>query len=272
MSIKRFKPLLLQLLDVTHGLVTGPNTRHSQFAEVLEGTFRRDYVAALAILKLSEENDGRESPFGETCMALTRRMLEDVVSIEYMLFKGKEKMAEKFKAFRDVELKWDLEYLQSAEITLSEKTSQMIEGRYRKAKELFRDGKDPQFWKNRRSWAGISTEQMITDLADAGVLSELEKTSMIHMHGTTSGRLHFSPSGVLEYIHEELFSSSNQRNLNLSVFIATSALSKLAMRFINEIEVDEKTRKVVNDIWQEVSRLKPPQPSDTKTPKQPPLD
>lgn len=263
MSIERFKPLLLRLLDVTHKLITGPNTRLSQFAEVLEGTFRRDYVATLAITKLSEENGGHTSPFGDICMALTRRLIEDVVGVEYILFKGKENMSEKFRAFKAVESKRDLEYLRSAEMPPSKEAQQIIEENYAKARdEYFKSEKDLL---NRRSWSGKSTEQMIDELAEADLLSDLEKRSMIHMYITTSGRIHFSPSGVLDFIHEQLFDNSNRRNLDLSAFIAASALSKLAMRLIDEIEVDEETRKAVNDIYQEATQLKPPQSSDGQT-------
>lgn len=259
MSIERFKPLLLQLLDISHKLVVGPNTKTSEFAEVLEGTFRRDYVVVLAILKLSEDQDGNRSVFGEVCMGLTRRLIEDVVSIEYILLKGKKEMAKKFKAFRGIELKRDLEYLRSAGIPPSEKTSKTIEDCYGKAVNLFGGRNDPQFWNHRRLWAGVGTRKMILELTDAGLLSDLEQISTIHMYGTTSGRLHFSPSGVLDYIYEDLFDNSNKHNLDLCIFVATSALSKLAMRFVNEIKTDEETHKAVLNIWRETTRLEPPQ-------------
>ena len=48
-----------------------------------------------------------------------------------------------------------------------------------------------------------------------------------------------------------------QHNLKLGLFLAASAMSKLAMRFVEEIEVDDATRREVLKIWQEVSRTDP---------------
>ncbi len=45
-----------KLLNTTHPLVIGPNTYKSEFAKVVEGTLRRDYLTLLTTVYLAEHD------------------------------------------------------------------------------------------------------------------------------------------------------------------------------------------------------------------------
>jgi hypothetical protein len=97
-SSKEIKLLARKLLTITRSLAAGPHSTQSLFARVVEGTFRRDYLTLYTIVYLAEQDQpGAPTGLGTICMDLCRRVLEDVVSLEYMLLKGKEPYAKKFQ-------------------------------------------------------------------------------------------------------------------------------------------------------------------------------
>ncbi len=51
-----------KLLNTTHPLVIGPNTYKSEFAKVVEGTLRRDYLTLLTTVYLAEHDGNMVVP------------------------------------------------------------------------------------------------------------------------------------------------------------------------------------------------------------------
>src|SRR5713101_4489556 len=87
-QLSAWHPVARKLLNTIHPLVIGPNTYKSEFAKVVEGTLRRDYLTLLTTVYLAEHDEPEmQIAFGNSCMDLSRRVLEDFISLEYMLFK-----------------------------------------------------------------------------------------------------------------------------------------------------------------------------------------
>src|SRR5713226_8143223 len=97
MELNEIKTLARKLVASTRQLAVGPNTYKSLFSMVVEGTFRRDYLTLYTMVYLAEHDTPEvRTAFGTSCMDLCRRVLEDFISLKYILFKGKEEHARKF--------------------------------------------------------------------------------------------------------------------------------------------------------------------------------
>src|SRR6266568_3457493 len=114
MKLNSITALARKLLNSTYQLAMGPNTYKSVFAQVLEGTFRRDYLTLYTMLYLTEHSQPEQRrAFGDCCLDLSRKVLEDLVSLEYMLLRGKEAYAKKFLDYYHIEAKRDSDYLEA---------------------------------------------------------------------------------------------------------------------------------------------------------------
>ncbi len=128
MELNNITKLARRLLNTTHQLVVGPNTYKSSFAKVVEGTLRRDYLTLLTMVYLAEHHEPEmRTAFGNSCMDLCRRVLEDFISLEYMLFKGKESQTEKFFDYKEVEAKHDMDFLEAAGVEIEPPTKNMTQ-------------------------------------------------------------------------------------------------------------------------------------------------
>src|SRR5205807_3101253 len=118
MTIDELKEAMAGLLRVTERMNEVPyrKGKETDLLKVLEGSFKRNYVRLEAIRLLCDNSRLANSAF-----ELTRNMVEDVVSIEYLRSKD-DKTLERFFEFRWVQLKQDLEECRAAGVD--------IEGQY----------------------------------------------------------------------------------------------------------------------------------------------
>lgn len=134
------KLIARNLLNTTHSLFVGPNTYKSSFARVVEGAFRRDYLTLYTMLHLAEHSNPEvRTASGTSCMDLSRRVLEDFISLRYMLSKGKEEEAQKFSSYEAVEKKRDMDYIESVGGTVDQQIKKVINKRYDEVKSNFLD-------------------------------------------------------------------------------------------------------------------------------------
>jgi Family of unknown function (DUF5677) len=142
MELNDIKILTRKLLAATHQLAEGQNKYKSAslFARVAEGTFRRDYLTLYTMLYLAEhEKPEARTAFATSCMDLCRRVHEDLISLEYMLLKGKETYAKKFMDFAAVERKRAMDYLDAVGAPLDPQFKKPIEENYDMVKKQFLD-------------------------------------------------------------------------------------------------------------------------------------
>ncbi len=222
MELDDVKTLTRKLLAATHRLANGPNTYSppSLFAIVAEGTFRRDYLTLYTMLYLAEhEKPEARTAFATSCMDLCRRVHEDLISLEYMLFEDKEAYANKFIDYAAVERKRESDYLESVGAPLDPQSKQKIDEKYDEVKDQFLDqsGKAKRkgwaeltdFLKSegiidsqveqkiaielnkrytnvdgqpRRAWAGVDVEGMIEELVKGGVIDAFQQGVLIQTY------------------------------------------------------------------------------------------
>ena len=281
-ELQEIKSLANRLLDITHPIVVGPNTYSSPiFASIVEAAFRRDYLTLSTIRKLSEGTQMELTVSGSSCMDLSRRVLEDMISLEYMIMKGKDKMAKKFRNYLFVEDKRIMDYLEDGGVIIESSRKSEINKNYDNVKKDFLDKSSRTRWKawkeiidylqknnveisnelhkqieeefikrypdssekTRRSWAGLDVEEMILELHRNSIIpSSDELKSILATYRVGNSKNHFSPTDLMNYHHEELFETSNLSDVKLSLLLVTMYLTRIASITFDELEFSNKSQ------------------------------
>lgn len=282
--------LARKLLNTTHQLVVGPNTYKTQFARVVEGVLRRNYLTLFTMVYLAEHNKPEmRTAFGNSCMDLCRRVLEDIISLEYMIFKGKESQAEKFFDYRAVEAKHDIDFLEAAGAAIDQQLKSTTDQEYGRVKRNFLDtssrtkkkawselteflsshGKidqqtereiEEEFSRRypdtneqtRKAWAGLDTEGMIGALVSGGVINAQEQGILIQTYIQGNRKNHFSPTDIHDFLYDKLYHTTSDSDLNLSLIATTTAVTRIARIFASEFDIAESTKNTIEEIWQTI--------------------
>lgn len=288
MELNDLKLLARKLVNTTHQLFVGPNTYKSLFARVVEGTFRRDYLTLYTIVYLAEhETPEVRTAFGTSCMDLCRRVLEDFISLKYILFKGKEEYARKFLNFAAVEAKRDMDYLEAAGATIDPQVKKTTDENFERVKDQFLDnsnrarrrawdelteflklqGKIDQQWEQkineefnkrypntngqpRKAWAGKDVEGMIDELVRRQVISASERNIIIETYLMGNSRNHFSPTNIRAFLHSELYNATNDGDLEMGLLFTTTLVAQMARIFADEFDISEDAKQAIEEIWQ----------------------
>ncbi len=280
--------LARKLLNTTYELAMGPNTYNSVFARVLEGAFRRDYLTLYTMLYLIEHSQpGQRRAFADCCVDLSRKVLEDLVSLEYMLLKGKESLAKKFIDYYHIEAKRDSDFLKAVGAPIDQERKLLIEKNYNKVKRDFFDSSArsrQRAWSEltefliahnkidqqtkqeieeelhrrypnvneqpRKAWAGLDTEAMIETLLQHGVINTAEQKILIQTYIQGNNKNHFSPTDVLAFLRNDPENILSDSNLELSLVPTTTAVARIATIFSNEFDIPEATKQTIDEIGQ----------------------
>lgn len=275
-----------KLLNITFQLAMGPNTYKSVFAQVLEGTFRRDYLTLYTMVYLAEHGEPEERrAFGDCCMDLSRKVLEDLVSLEYMLLKGKEPHAKKFFDYRHIDAKQDSDFLEAAGAPIDQERKILVEENYNRVKRQFLDSSSKAKRKGwaelteflklqgkideqteqqieeeanrrysnaseqpRRAWAGLDTEAMIKALVQDGVINTYEQGIIIQTYIQGNRKNHFSHTDVKAFLHSDPHNIVSDSDLELSLVSTTTAVTRIATIFANEFDVPEATKQAIDEV------------------------
>jgi hypothetical protein len=288
MKLTSITTLARKLLNTTYQLAMGPNSYKSLFAQVLEGAFRRDYLTLYTMLYLTEHSEPEQRrAFGDCCVDLSRKVLEDLVSLEYMLFKGKEPHAKKFFDYYHIEAKHDSDFLEAAGAPIDQERKILIEENYNRVKRDFFDSSarsrkrawselteflisqnkiDQQTQQQievefnrrypdvneqpRKAWAGLDTEAMTEALVQGSVINTVEQKLLIHTYIQGNKKNHFSPTDIRAFLRNDPHNIVSDSDLILSLTATTTALTRIASIFADEFDIPEDTKQAIEEIWQ----------------------
>lgn len=239
-----------KLLKATRPLAeTHPKVdKKYHYVRVIEGFYRRNYFTLLAIRYLADA-----PALADSAVVLARKMTEDVISIEYMLLRGKEEMAKRFQDFFYIQAHQENEQRKRLgyEIPSEEEMAKLNE----KVEKL-----KPEFWHEKsndfmHSWSGKSAEQMWVELAKAKVFGKHDMHNVLlgYMYG--SWKNHPNPADVLSYMTNELRSASIESALKQATILGMMDYIRLTTRYIDEIrqikqeDVYEDINKVVKEVF-----------------------
>lgn len=285
MGVNEIILLARKLLTTTRPLAAGPYPSQSLFARVVEGTFRRDYLTFYTMVYLAAL-DQPEVPkgLGTSCMDLCRRVLEDEISLEYMLLKGKEPYAKKFLEYRAIEAKRDMDYLEAAGVTMEEQYKKTTNENYDKVKRQFLesssktkrkvwndltdflnsqgkidqqleqvineegDKRYPDVKEPRKAWAGLEIEAMIQKLVEAGVITPNEQKVLKQTYIMGNRKNHFSPIDISAFLSSAYYEAVNLDDLVLSLVATTTLMTRMAKIFADEFNLPYDTKQAIEEI------------------------
>jgi hypothetical protein len=250
-TINDIKKIIDKLLKATHILAEShPNAdKDKHYIRVIEGIYRRNTFTFLSIRYLANH-----MALADSAGVLERKMIEDVITVEYILLNGKEKMAKRFQDFfyiqamQEIELYIRLGYSNLPRLVDMETLGKRVEG----LKSQFWHAKTNQFM---RSWSGKSAEQMLIDLAKAKVFSKHEINSILLGYTRGSWKNHPNPIDTLTYMTNDLRKQSSQSSLIQATILSIFSFIRLTTRYIDEIReiqhknVYEDVNKVVKEVF-----------------------
>lgn len=218
-------------------------------------------------------------------MDLSRKVLEDLVSLEYMLLKGKEPHAKKFFDYYHIEAKQDLDFLEAAGDSIDQQLKTTVNEAYNKVRRQFLDSSSKakrkgwaeltEFLKSqgkideqteqqieeeadriysnaseqpRRAWAGLDTEAMIKILVQDGVINTYEQGIIIQTYVQGNRKNHFSPTDVRAFLRDDPHNIVSESDLVLSLVSTTTAVTRIATMFTNEFDVPEATKQAIDEV------------------------
>lgn len=244
MAQNKYLPTALELLKLTAPLIEGPNKLGTQYKKVLQGISRRSYFTLYSITGLAEDQ-----PTADSILDLSRRLLEDMIAVEFIKLKGKEKMAQKFIDYMYVEMKDDMEFLIANGSSPSEDDLKSINEDFDRVKKQFerKDGKMSH------SWAECSVESMMEELLKAGIIKDLDRSILLQSYIMGNRKNHLSPLDVLSFWNQEARERNQEQSIDTGIMFSIVSYLKIVIEFAKEEGKDDLVKEI-EDIWNQLNR------------------
>lgn len=217
-----------QLLDLVVPQIKGPNKCKTYFQKVLEGISRRDYYSLYSIYKLSDDQYTASA-----VLDLSRQLIEDWISIEFMKLKGKEEMAKKFIDFTTIDNKNDMDYLKSSGKSFDIQFEKERSDEFESIKDQFTLHKGDLA----NSWAKCNFDMMLIELFNKKKLSEKTYIGISQAYILGNRKNHTSPIDVLNYFggNPALFEHNIKGSMNIGLMFSFLSFVKIISEFFKEM-------------------------------------
>jgi hypothetical protein len=205
----------------------------SAFTNILNGIYRITFTAIRDIYYLSQFEDT-----GESALDLARKVIEYGITVEYMLWRGKEEMAEMLKRHAAVEWHNTFEFLKEVGFDPSVSNDVISKG----VEEYETDYATlDQRTKNRKSWAGLSMEQMIEKLHSEKQLRDFDWSRIGQAYIWGCRLNHVSPIVVQSSMDTETNAAASEFFMNQAVTFGLIFHFRLSTRLLDEIRVESSS-------------------------------
>lgn len=282
-----------RILNCTHKLALGPNVYKTPiFSRIVEAAFRRDYLTLSTIRYLSNGKKEELAAFGNSCMDLSRRVLEDDLYLKYMIATDKEELSKKFNAYRAIETKNDLDYLKAAGSTIDPEVERQVLDEFDEVKADFFDKSsksrqkgwkdllealtkfnhelnsdlktklDQEFInlyplnkdKTRKNWSAMDVESIILELEKTKVIPPEEARDRLQFYYRTNDKNHFSPRDLLSFLYNDLYEANGEKDMRVSLFAVTGYLTEMALIFCQEFDVPLEVKTEIENLYKELAQ------------------
>lgn len=250
MDLIKLQKLTDTFVDDIHIIVLGPNRyKNVVYGPIIEGAFRRAYLTLRTILFLSERPIYEHIVYANSCMDLSRKVFEDLITLEFMELKGKEKQARKLISFKAIERMRDLELLKRMGGEYSEDIINNVKENFEKIKNKFKDKESKDGV--RQNPFGLGVEGMIDELLRNNKLNQSEYSTLGLIYTIGCRTNHFSPTDIGDHSSQVLLESATKGYIDMSLLITFTSLIKITIKYINEIEnLDKTLTKKIMDTWE----------------------
>lgn len=223
---EKLKKLMERALIATKPLADAAPVGDTKFLIVLLGIYRISFTALRDIDHLASSEGA-----GPNILDLTRKMIEHGISIEYMLWKGKEEMAARFQDYLTVQMHEELELLKSVGFdpqSLSAELQIGVEDTEKAYDAL------PSGTKKDKNWAGVNFEKMLQDLTAAGVIEAADSPRLLSAYVWGCRLNHPNPFITHAYLEPTEMEAANVFSLRLGMIMGLAVHLRLTTRLIDE--------------------------------------
>lgn len=223
---EQLKEILKNTIDTTKPLAEAAEVGGNSFLVVLVGIYRISFTTLRDIEYLSRFEETAPS-----ILDLTRKIIEYGISVEYMLMKDKEQMAERFKEHMIVEIHQEFELFRKTGQDPAAISEEHRIGVEENQKEFDALSKKMQ---ERRSWAGQSIDGMIEALGEEDALNEFDISRLLRAYVWGCRLNHANPMVTHSQFEPERIKNANSFYLALGLSIAIAIHLRLTTRLIDE--------------------------------------
>lgn len=249
-TTKTFIELTRGFLGSGYTLAVGPNTLKSRFGRILEGAFRKDYFTLQAIVMLIEMIDkdpAVETAIGGSVLDLSRRVFEDMVYMEYILKKGKDKYSKQFFDYAHVEQKKDMDFLLAFNVKVDKDLMKKVNEDYKSI---------PKRLKSRKNWAGQDVETTIEWFVSQGIILQSERETMLKIYMAGNRKNHTSPGDILDHTFADRIDEAASKDLNMGLMVTLTATISVAIKLCEEIDTSKEVKDEIQSYWDKLVSLK----------------
>ena len=232
-TTEEFKKLVDELLEVTQPLAKSYPEKTNEFLRILVGIYRKNVFTLYSIRWLSNQ-----PMLSDGTLDLARSMIEDTISVEYMIANDKEEMAKKFQRYLWVQLHQVSEFMKTIGQDASKNELQIdtdkVDKEYQAVKKEFthysKTGES-----DLKSWIGKDIETLMKELYKKGKLNEFDtsRTSIGYVYGCWKN--HLNPYDVAGYLDNETHEIGRNQAVRQALVFGATCLIRLTTRYIDEI-------------------------------------
>lgn len=238
-ELEKRRQTAVKLDETVHSFVEKRSSRNSTYMFVLEGTVRRNLFSLLALYYLSSHPE-----LGSQSLDISRQMIEDMISIEWMEINNPEKQATKFDRFTSIQKKQNLDQMIRIGLTPTDYVDQAaiddIDKKYESIKAEFTDNRGNVF----HNYNHQSVETMIEAIrgkVSNMVFTEDDLNAILHWYLEGNGKNHFNPDDVVWFFNDDLLPLHQTSACERAMFVGINSLVQMLLRYIDEIHKIDKT-------------------------------
>jgi hypothetical protein len=227
------KKLVDELLKATHLLAESYPDKTNEFLKVLVGIYRKNTFTLISIRYLANQQF-----LSDSALDLARNMIEDTISVEYMIAIDKEKMAKRFQRYLWVQLHQVTEFMKTIGQDASKNELQIdvekVEKEYQAVKKEFthysKAGES-----DLRSWIGKDIETLMKELYEKKALNEFDtsRSAIGYVYGCWKN--HLNPYDIAGYLDNETHEVGRNQAIRQALVFGATCLIRLTTRYIDEI-------------------------------------
>ncbi len=237
---------LSEILQITKTLAEshqqGPKPK--SYFRLLEYTYRRATYTLLTLYSISQE-----ITLADSCFVFLRKMVEDVIFIEYIIYRGKEELTEQFIDYAYVQAHEELKLMKELSLLSDEQKEsyQSIEHRYQDVRDKFKKPDGRKF----HSPFGIGFIGMLREIN----LHQRDKARLKLAYLRGSIKVHLNPVDLISYKTDEYRVQDNKIIITQSIITSIWVFSKMTFRYIDEIREVSNKESLHEDILIKVDKI-----------------
>ncbi len=219
---KQLKDILENLLQETQDLAEKGTVGDGNFLNILLGIYRISFFTLRDIFYLSGNDNS-----GASSLDLARKVAEHMISVEYMIMKGKKKTAKIFQKYLWIQLHDEGEFLKSIGQDIKDINAE-VNKNYRDLNKKMKESK---------TWAGRSIEGMLEDLYKNKSIRKFDFTRLSQLYVWGCRLNHVNPFIVKSYLNQGVIEIADEEYLQKALSLAILSHLRLTTRYIDEIRI-----------------------------------